>query len=148
LGIAQDDGLPETEKPDARPPCGVRLAVGERQHAERHNKENALYPEGNGIEEAGRQEIQEKSLEREEKQKNEATGGGHGNERSRKERQRARVLLPAARYYGGEKYRPGKIDRENIAAEQNRQRAGFRHEDVAGADGKTGKCEAIAAVGK
>ncbi len=95
-GIAEDDGLPEAEKPDAWPPFGVRLATGERERAERRDEENALYPEGDTVEHAGGQEIQEKSLEGEENRKSEATGGGHGNEGGRDEHQRARVLLPAA----------------------------------------------------
>ena len=35
FGIAENDGLPEVEKPDAGPPFGVRLATGERDRAER-----------------------------------------------------------------------------------------------------------------
>ena len=45
----------------------------------------------------------------------------------------------------GEKDRPGKIYREDVSGEQNHQRAGFRQEDVPGADRKAGKREAVAA---
>ncbi len=96
FGIAEDDGLPEVEKPDAWPPFGVRLAAGERQRAERRDEENALYPEGDRVEDAGGQDIQEKSLDGQENQKREATGGGHGDEGGRDEHQRVRILLPSA----------------------------------------------------
>jgi hypothetical protein len=146
--IAENDRLPEVEKPGAWPPFGVRLAAGERQRPERRNEKNALYPERDSVENAGGQQIQEKSLKGEENQKRETTGAGHSNEGGRDKHQRARVLLPAAGYCGREKYRPGKIYRENVSAEQDRQRAGFHQEDVAGADRKTGQREAIASIGK
>src|ERR1700736_4532222 len=42
LGVAESDGLPKVEKPDAWPPFGVRLATGERERAKRRDEENAL----------------------------------------------------------------------------------------------------------
>jgi hypothetical protein len=42
FGIVEDDGLPEMEKPNARPPFGVRLAAGEWERAERRDEKNAL----------------------------------------------------------------------------------------------------------
>jgi hypothetical protein len=36
----------------------MRLAAGERKRAERHDEENALYPEGDSVEDTAGQEIQ------------------------------------------------------------------------------------------
>ena len=94
--IAENDRLPEVEKPVAWPPFGVRLAARERNRAERRDKENALYPEGDRAEDASGQQIQEKSLEGEENRKGEAAGGGHGNECGRNKDQCARVFLAGA----------------------------------------------------
>ena len=48
------------------------------------------------VEDAGGQQIQEKSLEGEENREREAAGGGHGKERGRDEHQSVRVFLPGA----------------------------------------------------
>ena len=148
LGIAEDDGLPEVEKPDAWPPFTVRLATDERERAEGRDEENALDPQGDAVEDAGGQEVEEKSLDGEKDGKGEAAGAGDGDKGGGNEQQCVGILLPLAGCGGGEKDGPGKIESEDVAGEQDHQRAGFRHEDIARADRKTGEREAIAAIGK
>ena len=90
-----NDGFPEPQEPDRRPPCGApRLSCEERKRADDGNEQRCLHKKRNAQEPAAGHEVEQHALQGEESKKDEGTGAGEGSECGGREERAGRVFLP------------------------------------------------------